>query len=85
MIDMAGTDNRKPWEDFSTLISELEHYNESLTKKPYLVVANKMDIETSADNLKKFKKHHKVDIILISCSEKSNIDTLKLAILSKIS
>ena len=84
IIDMAGTDNRKPWEDFSTLRNELRCYNELLTEKPYLVVANKMDMEQATVNIKEFKKRHKIEVIQISCAEKSNINTLKQTILDKI-
>ena len=56
LIDMAGTDNRAPWDDYKQLLSELELYDPELLNKPRLVVANKMDEEVSASNLKKFKR-----------------------------
>ncbi|MSU03649.1 MAG: GTPase Obg [Pedosphaera sp.] len=56
LIDMAGTDNRAPWDDYKNLLSELELYDPELLNKPRLVVANKMDEEVSASNLKKFKR-----------------------------
>ncbi len=40
---MAGTDGRKPWDDYKQLLSELELYDPALLEKPRLVVANKMD------------------------------------------
>ncbi len=56
LIDMAGTDNRAPWDDYKNLLSELELYDPELLNKPRLVVANKMDEEVAASNLKKFKR-----------------------------
>lgn len=56
LIDMAGTDNRAPWDDYKQLLSELELYDPELLNKPRLVVANKMDEEVAASNLKKFKR-----------------------------
>ena len=34
LLDMAGTDNRKPWDDYKQLLSELELYDEGLVDKP---------------------------------------------------
>ena len=43
LLDMAGTDNRKPWDDYKQLLNELELYDPALLEKDRLVVANKMD------------------------------------------
>ncbi|HEY5043615.1 MAG TPA: GTPase ObgE [Verrucomicrobiae bacterium] len=56
LLDMAGTDNRKPWDDYKQLLSELELYDPALLEKPRLVVANKMDEAVAEKNLKQFKK-----------------------------
>jgi GTP-binding protein len=56
LLDMAGTDNRKPWDDYKQLLSELELYDPALLEKPRLVVANKMDEAVAEKNLKEFKK-----------------------------
>jgi GTP-binding protein len=53
---MAGTDNRKPWDDYKQLLKELELYDPALLEKPRLVVANKMDEAVAEKNLKEFKK-----------------------------
>src|ERR1700722_10276003 len=52
LLDMAGTDNRKPWDDYKQLLSELELYDPALLEKPRLVVANKMDEAVAEKNLK---------------------------------
>src|SRR3954471_14872744 len=56
LLDMAGTDNRAPWEDYKSLLTEVGLYDEALLKKPRLVVANKMDEPVAEENLKKFKR-----------------------------
>jgi GTP-binding protein len=56
LLDMAGTDNRKPWDDYKQLLKELELYDPALLEKPRLVVANKMDEAVAEKNLKEFKK-----------------------------
>lgn len=56
LLDMAGTDNRAPWDDYKNLLRELELYDPALVEKPRLVVANKMDEPAAEENLKKFKR-----------------------------
>jgi GTPase involved in cell partitioning and DNA repair len=56
-LDMAGSEGRKPWEDYNQLLDELKYYDEGLLERPRMVVANKMDEPQAADNLKAFKRH----------------------------
>lgn len=56
LLDMAGTDNRLPWEDYQQLLAELELYDPALLERPRLVVANKMDEPAAAANLRKFRR-----------------------------
>jgi GTP-binding protein len=69
LLDMAGTDNRKPWDDYKQLLKELELYDPALLEKPRLVVANKMDEAVAEKNLKQFKtKIKKVKVLPISAA-----------------
>ena len=78
MIDMAGTDGRKPADDYKHLLKELSLYSEDLLKKPMIVAANKMDEDAAVKNLKSFKrKYPKLDIIPISCLSEEGIADLK--------
>lgn len=49
VLDLAATLNGRkgtpPWEQLHDLVVELEHYQEGLTKRPSLIVANKIDEE----------------------------------------
>jgi GTP-binding protein len=56
LLDMAGTDNRAPWDDYKSLLDELGMYDVALLDKPRIVVANKMDEAVAEANLKKFKR-----------------------------
>ena len=56
IIDMSACDGRDPYEDYVIINKELENFNESLIKKPQIVIANKMDMPDAAENLIKFKK-----------------------------
>ena len=56
VIDMSGFEGRDPYEDYLLINKELEDFNKSLLEKPQIIIANKMDIETSKENLKQFKE-----------------------------
>ncbi|XBI72241.1 hypothetical protein VPH35_066244 [Triticum aestivum] len=49
VLDLAATLNGRkgipPWEQLCDLVVELEHYQEGMTKRPSLIVANKIDEE----------------------------------------
>ena len=78
VIDMAGTDGRKPADDYKSLIGELGLYSEGLLKKPMIVAANKMDEPAAVKNLKSFKrKYPKLDVIPVSCLTEEGIENLK--------
>ncbi len=57
VLDMAGVDGRSPWEDYTSLKKELELYKEGLSTRPSLIVANKMDLPESAENMKLLREH----------------------------
>ncbi len=51
VLDMAGTDGRQPWDDLRHLRDELELYMKGLSSRPAIILANKMDVPESAENL----------------------------------
>jgi GTP-binding protein len=81
LLDMAGTDNRKPWDDYKQLLKELELYDPALLEKDRLVVANKMDEAVAEENLKQFKKKiKKVSVLPISAAFDQGLEKFKLTI-----
>ena len=56
VIDMSASEGRNPYEDYLAINKELESYNLRLMERPQIIVANKMDMPDSAENLKTFKK-----------------------------
>jgi len=85
LLDMAGTDDRAPWNDYTNLVKELELYNPALLDKPRLVVANKMDEPAAAENLKKFKRHvRKTTVLPISAAFDQGVDTFRQTIREKV-
>ena len=81
LLDMAGTDGRAPWDDYKSLLNELELYDPALFQRPRLVVANKMDEPSAAGYLKKFKRRiHKTPVLSISAAFDQGIEEFKQTI-----
>lgn len=56
VIDMSGMEGRDPYEDYQTINQELATHNLRLLERPQIIVANKMDMPESEENLVKFKE-----------------------------
>ncbi len=77
IIDMGAFEGRDPYEDYITINKELENYDPNILKKPQIIIANKMDIEGSKENLKKFKEKVKdIKIFPISAIKKEGLDEI---------
>jgi GTP-binding protein len=76
IIDMSGSEGRKPWEDYEIINKELESYNMDLLKRPQIVVANKMDLPEANENLKVFKEKLGIEVIPISAISTQNLNAL---------
>lgn len=78
IIDMGRTDGRDPYEDYVTINKELANYNKKLSKRPQIIVANKMDMPNAEEYLAEFKAQldEDVEIIELSAATYQNIDTL---------
>lgn len=61
VVDMSAADGRDPYEDFLKINEEIKLYNAKLEQRPQIVVANKMDMPESEDNLALFKEQMKAD------------------------
>ena len=57
VLDMAQIENRDVIKDYEIIRNEIKQYDENLYNKFELIVANKMDVEGSLDNLKRFKEN----------------------------
>ena len=56
VVDMGGTEGRDPYEDYVKINKELKEFNPKILDKPQIVIANKMDMPASLENLEKFKE-----------------------------
>lgn len=78
VIDMSSLEGRNPIEEYQILLNEVKSYSEKLYKKKNIIIANKMDMPNSKENLEKFKFHYKdAQIIETSCITKTGLTELK--------
>ena len=80
VIDMAGTDQRNPADDFLHLREELRLHREELAQRPYLVLANKMDEPDAAGHLKEFRGRTGEDPFEISAELGEGLEAVKEAL-----
>lgn len=64
-------------EDYEVILKELREYSEKLANKKSIVVANKMDLPNSKDNLEIFKETYpELEVLEISAATNTNMDKL---------
>lgn len=78
VVDMAGVDGRTPWDDVAALRQEVSLYSEELAARPWLIVANKLDLEEGRAHLKTLKQRFKkIEIIETSTTGKPGVEALR--------
>ena len=77
IIDMSGSEGRNPYEDYIVIRNELEKFSKKLLTKKEIIIANKMDIPSSKENLKIFKEKIKdIPIYEVSAIENVGLDNV---------
>ena len=84
IIDMSGIEGRDPYDDYLKIRNELKLYSDKLEKKEEIIVANKMDMPSSKENLEKFKEKVNKEIYEISAINNIGIDDLLIKIADKL-
>lgn len=78
VVDIAGSEGRNPIEDVQQLRKELDLYDPLLSKRPWFLIANKLDLPGAQDNLKALRKEFpKIDVAPVSAAKGEGIDDLK--------
>ena len=81
VIDVAGSEGRDPVEDLKNLRREIDLYNPTLSSRPWIVVANKMDLPGAKQNLKAMQERlPRIKILATSAAKGEGIDALKEAL-----
>ena len=76
VIDMSASEGRDPYDDYMVIRKELEEFSPKLLNKKEIIIANKMDLPTSKENLAKFKQKIDKEVYEISALNNQNLDIL---------
>jgi GTPase len=78
VLDAAGSEGRNPVEDLQNLRREIDLYDPMLSSRPWLVVANKMDLPNAHGNLKALRERYPaIKILPVSAAKGEGINELK--------
>jgi len=78
VVDVAGSEGRNPIEDLQNLRREIGLHDPALSSRPWLVVANKMDLPGAETNLRAVRERFsKIKIIPTSAAKEEGIAELK--------
>jgi GTP-binding protein len=78
VLDMAGSEGREPIEDLQKLRKELDLYDPRLSERPWIVLANKMDMEGAEENLRIFRvRYPRLEVLALSAGTGSGVEELK--------
>ena len=85
VIDVAGSEGRNPVEDLQNLRREIDLYDPTLSSRPWVVVANKMDLPDAKENLEALRQRFpRISIVPISAEKSEGIDALKQTLSGQI-
>lgn len=87
IIDVSGASGRNPVQDYYTINEELKKYSEKLSKKPQILVANKIDAmqdETAYNELEKLAKENNLEIFKISAATGQGLKELLNRVAEKL-
>ena len=79
VIDITGSEDRIPVEDYKLINEELKKYSTKLASKTQIIVANKIDSlsdETYLKDLEKLCKKDKVKLFIVSAVTKQGLEEL---------
>ena len=85
VLDMAGSEGRHPLDDLANLRRELSLYNSLLSERPWMIVANKMDLPAAEENLRLLRERYpKIATAAISAEQGVGIDDLRLLLRERL-
>ncbi|MEM9081007.1 MAG: GTPase ObgE [Verrucomicrobiota bacterium] len=85
VVDVSGFEGRDPIVDLQVLRTEVRMYDEELGKFPWMIVANKMDVEGAEENLVYLRQRFpKVEIVPISAKKEEGLDELRRSLCEKV-
>lgn len=81
LVSVLESDTNDPFQDYETIVKELQQYNKNILEKKIYLVLNKIDTEKTKNNIDKFlkkikKKNPNQKVYLISGLNKDGVETL---------
>ena len=81
VIDISGSEDRNPFEDFEIVNNELKKYGNQVESLPQIIALNKIDLVEDDDIIKEFKSklaklRKNYDIVEISAVSNNNLNEL---------
>lgn len=79
IVDAAAVDGRDPVEDFKKINIELKRYSDKLSKRPQILVANKIDLPQAKENLpalERLAEQEGMKFFAVSAAAHENLDAL---------
>src|SRR5213595_2214720 len=78
VIDVGGSEGRNPVEDLRNLRREIDLYDPALSKRPWCIIANKIDLPAARENLETLQNSFPtVDMTPVSASTGYGIEAFK--------
>jgi len=78
VVDVAGSEGRNPTEDLQNLRREIDLYDPILSKRPWCIIANKMDLPGARENLEALKNRFPtVEIAALSAQTGEGLENLR--------
>src|SRR5438874_8158226 len=78
VVDAAGSEGRNPVNDLRNLRREIDLYDPALSKRPWCIIANKIDLPAARENLKTLQNSFPtVDMAPVSASTGHGIEAFK--------
>ncbi|HUF61170.1 MAG TPA: GTPase ObgE [Verrucomicrobiales bacterium] len=78
VLDMGASEGRDPSNDLAKLREEIRLYDEDLARRPWIVVANKMDLPDAAEHFAAFRmRFPKAEVWAVSAVEGAGMEELK--------
>ena len=78
VVDVAGSEGRNPIEDLRNLRREVDLYDPGLSKRPWYIIANKIDLPGASENLEALRNQFRtIDVTDISAKTGEGIEALK--------
>ena len=78
VVDVAGSEGRNPVEDLRNLRREIGLYDPILSKRPWYIIANKMDLPAAPENLEAVQNRFRpIEVVAVSAQTGEGIEALR--------